>query len=797
MTTWAHGVSGNFNIRTNWNGGAVPGSGQDADLSPTGTYTVTVNIADAVNTVLGVQTSANATLDLTEGTFIALDGTDTGANDGTILIGNNTVFEIGGASGAGPIPVNDFGTIKLDSTGSTTILYLNGSVSDQEIDLTGGGKLTLSNNANNLIEDAPGTILNNENDTISGAGTINIAALDNDNSGVINADDSDPLTIRVGVLTNAGTVKATSTGGLIIQDETVDNVGGTVEATTSGSVIDFVGSSISGGTLSTVAGSSIVIRSFGDTTINPATLTNAGNIILQDNAKLTLGAANPINNTGTIALHAALGQTILALEGSVVLTGKGKVTLTDNPGNIIESNGSPAALINTNNTISGAGTIGDINTMLYNQGTIDGTGKNPLIIAADSVANPGTIETSGAGGLEIEHAVSNTNGTVATTASGAHIDLDNGSISYGTVKTVAGSTIDTVAGTSGEVIDATFNNAGRLLLNNQSSFSLGSNVDNTGSIAVENYGSGHTQLEIVADVSLTGTGKVTLSGLNPWIISDGSAAALINDGNTISGDGLIGDSKLTLVNDSRGVIDANNPTLALVISTGTNAVSNAGTMEATAGGLLLLLSPIINTGKIIADNATVSLLDAPTGSGSLVIEGSGNMALTAAGTTQGVTFASGATGKLTLGATATTTPTSVYDGKISGFGTGDAIDLAGLAYVAGTTLISTGPTFTPGPGGGSTTFTVANGTDAVQLTFAGNLTSHTFVLGEDTGGDVLITDPISRPAAGGHTLANVALLGSYIASAFPSAQGGFTATTTETAESQAVLAHPHIGWGAG
>ena len=170
----------------------------------------------------------------------------------------------------------------------------------------------------------------------------------------------------------------------------------------------------------------------------------------KDNAKLTLGAANPINNTGTIALHAALGQTILALEGSVALTGKGKVTLTDNPGNIIESNGSPAALTNTNNTISGAGTIGDINTMLYNEGTIDGTGKNPLIIAADSVANPGTIETSGAGGLEIEAPVSNTNGTVATTASGAHIDFDNGSIFFGTVKTVAGSTIDTVAGTSGK-----------------------------------------------------------------------------------------------------------------------------------------------------------------------------------------------------------------------------------------------------------------------------------------------------------------------------------------------------------
>jgi hypothetical protein len=77
------------------------------------------------------------------------------------------------------------------------------------------------------------------------------------------------------------------------------------------------------------------------------------------------------------------------------------------------------------------------------------------------------METSGTGGLEFESTITNTNGTVATTASGAHIDLDKSLISDGTVKTVAGSTIDTVAGTTGGVVDATtFNNAGTLLVNN-------------------------------------------------------------------------------------------------------------------------------------------------------------------------------------------------------------------------------------------------------------------------------------------------------------------------------------------
>lgn len=38
---WEHGVSGNFNTNSDWNGGSAPASSDDADLSPSGTYTVT------------------------------------------------------------------------------------------------------------------------------------------------------------------------------------------------------------------------------------------------------------------------------------------------------------------------------------------------------------------------------------------------------------------------------------------------------------------------------------------------------------------------------------------------------------------------------------------------------------------------------------------------------------------------------------------------------------------------------------------------------------------------------------
>ncbi len=41
MTTWAHGVSGNFNTGADWVGGVVPGGLDDAELTASGTYTVT------------------------------------------------------------------------------------------------------------------------------------------------------------------------------------------------------------------------------------------------------------------------------------------------------------------------------------------------------------------------------------------------------------------------------------------------------------------------------------------------------------------------------------------------------------------------------------------------------------------------------------------------------------------------------------------------------------------------------------------------------------------------------------
>ena len=145
--SWAHGVGGNFNTAADWVGGVVPGGLDDAELTASGTYTVT---SSQTNTVFGVALASGATLAVTNGTFTAADGTDGADNAGTISIGNNTVFIVGGASNS-TIELKESSIITLNSTGSPTTLVFANSFGSQIIDLDGGGKLKLSGNGNNLI----------------------------------------------------------------------------------------------------------------------------------------------------------------------------------------------------------------------------------------------------------------------------------------------------------------------------------------------------------------------------------------------------------------------------------------------------------------------------------------------------------------------------------------------------------------------------------------------------------------------------------------------------------------------
>ncbi len=103
----------------------------------------------------------------------------------------------------------------------------------------------------------------------------------------------------------------------------------------------------------------------------------------------------------------------------------------------------------------------------------------------------------------------------------------------------------------------------------------------------------------------------------------------------------------------------------------------------------------------------------------------------AGGTANGVTFG-GSTGTLALD------PSSALTGLISGFGSGDAIDL-GFVSFSNTGMTLGYQANTSGPVGG--TLTVTDGTNVATLALLGQYSAASFALSSDGNGGTFITDP--------------------------------------------------------
>jgi hypothetical protein len=135
-----------------------------------------------------------------------------------------------------------------------------------------------------------------------------------------------------------------------------------------------------------------------------------------------------------------------------------------------------------------------------------------------------------------------------------------------------------------------------------------SQVANTGLIEAGNAGgqltiqSRITQLLIGATVSLSGGGLVVLDGAQAAIVGQTSASALTNVDNRISGNGNLGGGMLTLVNETQGSI-SNGLNNTLTIDTGSGAFTNAGSVSAAGGTVLISNSNLSNTGTMEATGA--------------------------------------------------------------------------------------------------------------------------------------------------------------------------------------------------
>ena len=163
---------------------------------------------------------------------------------------------------------------------------------------------------------------------------------------------------------------------------------------------------------------------------------------------------------------------------------------------------------------------------------------------------------------------------------------------------------------------------------------------NNGSVNL-NSGGNNTSLIMQGNVALNGTGTINLSDNGPNFIYGAAGADILTVAGTqtIAGSGNIGDNQMTLVNN--GIIDGNvSNVLTLQTSGGT---TNAGTLEATAGGQLALTgNTITNTGSgsiIAGSGSTVYLQNGVTVVGGS-LTGSGTFVESSNSTLSGLTNSS-------------------------------------------------------------------------------------------------------------------------------------------------------------
>ena len=598
-TSW-NGGTGNWETAGDWSSG-VPGATSNA----------CINVASSTVNITSTSGDTTLNLDINLGTDI-------------LNIGNNTQLTI---QSGGNI-LND-GALNLNSSANSTELIIDGATT-----LSGTGAVTMSNNTNNYITGG-GTFTNKQ--TIQGAGNIgnnNLTLVNSGSTAIIDANVSSTLQINPnGGTTNTGTLEATAGGVLELSGSTVANTGGLILATgNSGgmsptpSTVELNNVSITGGTLTSSSGGVIesvdTWNSSATPTLTGVTISTGSTVNVPNNNGLNLGAGT-ITNNGTINLQSTSNNTELVIAGSTTLSGSGSVTMSNNANNIITGGGT----LTNGETIQGAGNFGNGDLTLINNGTINANQTTALNVNPNGgTTNNATMEATAGGTLELSGStIANGSGLIQATGAGSTVQLNDVSITGGTLTSSTGGVIESVntwnSGNTPTLTGLTISTGSTVDVPNNNGLNLGAGtITNNGTINLQSAAN-NTELVIAGSTTLGGTGSVTMSNNTANIITGGGT---LTNNETIQGAGDIGNASLTLINN--GTIDANQSTALTINPIG--GTTNTKTMEATAGGTLHLLDYTINnTGGTILATGTNSVvtLDAVSISGGTLTSSSGGV----------------------------------------------------------------------------------------------------------------------------------------------------------------------------
>jgi hypothetical protein len=585
--TWIGGSTGNWSTASNWNNGAIT-SGE--------------------NIVIGTTTAATtADQSFTIGTLTLSKSGD------SVTVANGEALYVGGN-------ISNAGTITLDSTANYTDLVL-----DANVTLSGSGTLVLgSATPYNTIQASSAFYTLTNQSTIEGQGQIGVGTeLGLSNSGTINANVSGgTLNLNSNEAdTNTGTLEATNGGTLELSGQSWTNTGGNITAGTGSSVVLY-GANITGGTI-TGTGTGVV---YGEA----ATLTGvtiAGNFNVPNGQ--TTNLSGTITNSGTITLNSTSTYAYLDIVASTTLTGGGTIIMGAGTPYAYIYGSSGLTLTNSNNTIEGDGYIGAGDITFVNNGTVNAntSGGTLQIQPATTNTNTGTMEATGGGTLELYGGSwTNAGGTITAGASSSVV-LYGTTVTGGTLTTSGkGATAGVIIGEGGTTLVG-LKNSGNFNIPNGQVIYLSGTITNTGTITV-NSSSTYTYLDLAANTTLSGSGKIIMGAGAPYaeIGSQTATFTLTNSGNTIEGDGYIGLGNLVVTNKTGSMI-SNTSGQTLQIQSAGAGTTNDGTFEAESGGILQVVGTLTN---YISGTNTLS-------GGTYIADGAGTNVYLPLGTSGGIT----------------------------------------------------------------------------------------------------------------------------------------------------------------
>ncbi len=538
---WQYNSSGNWDNALSWSDAWDPAQVPFAQFliinqgSPSAPITVTLN-SGGNDVAAGFGIGPYSTLNVTDGSLTVL-----GVADVYGLMKANSTSIDPTLTFNGPVTI--FSSGEVEALGSSAKIYFSDATPPA------AGTYTVDNF---------GAIAANGD----GAVWFEQATTKNESGGIILAAGNGTVTFDQGSLDNASTVSAGASnvadGAIFFEQVTFTNESGAWVIAQNGGSITFdqatatLTNEARWHALEAANGGTLTIDSLGNVITNLGTLAsqNGGTVVLEDVA---------IDNGGKIELNSAGSATTLQI-GNVTLeggngssTGPGQVVLSDFSKNSIVSDGSMAVLTNVDNTISGAGTIGDTADALFTlvneqYGVIDANGTtHALVIDNDSpatnnfalneIVNAGLIDATGTGGLTNENTTIDNStfdpstGTgvdghievLPSSVAGSHIDLDNATILQGFVSIAAGAKMDTVGGSANEIETAngpthntsvaTIVNAGKLAVGDNRTLNLASPgaIDNAGTIELNSTGDKTAFYIDQGFARINGSGKIDLS----------------------------------------------------------------------------------------------------------------------------------------------------------------------------------------------------------------------------------------------------------------------------------------------